>query len=335
MKSRRADATLFGFDFQRNAAIILMLDNIKDFYALRLEGNNEDVELTMQDGRRILAQAKAVVNSSSDFTHVRSNLKKALTSLSEGAQNSEVERLIFITNSPNPFKDNESRSIFWAPTRRQFSSLPPSAQKIIKDYLSKIKNPLDLDKFYIQFFQFETDDDSERYKVVQEKINEFIGDLNANVSPGLGKKLFQIWRESIFVNGSKHDVSIQIKKKDIVWPIMVLETDISRCDESFIDQFDPGVYDEVVHLYSKTIDSCCERIDFFTRVLFDYKQFHSDKKAGEKIIDFVECFWSDYQTEFSVEGIDSEICVALTKIIIYNIIRRRIVIDKIKREVSL
>lgn len=98
MGSRRADAVLFGFDFQRNAAIILMLDNIKNFQALRLEGNDEDIELTMQDGRRILAQAKAVVNSSSDFSHVRANLKKALTSLSDGAQDPNVERLIFITN---------------------------------------------------------------------------------------------------------------------------------------------------------------------------------------------------------------------------------------------
>ena len=28
--SRRADAVLFGFDFQINAAIVLMLENIKD-----------------------------------------------------------------------------------------------------------------------------------------------------------------------------------------------------------------------------------------------------------------------------------------------------------------
>ena len=29
-KNRRANATLFGFDFQRNAAIVLMLENIKE-----------------------------------------------------------------------------------------------------------------------------------------------------------------------------------------------------------------------------------------------------------------------------------------------------------------
>lgn len=50
MKSRRANAVLFGFDFQRNAAIVLMLENIKDLHTLRLEGNHEDIELTLDNG---------------------------------------------------------------------------------------------------------------------------------------------------------------------------------------------------------------------------------------------------------------------------------------------
>lgn len=86
MINRRANAVLFGFDFQINAAIILMLENIKDLQSVRLESKNEDIELTLANGQKILAQAKAVEKSSSDFSHVRENLKKALISLSEGAQ---------------------------------------------------------------------------------------------------------------------------------------------------------------------------------------------------------------------------------------------------------
>lgn len=44
-KSRRANAVIFGFDFQVNAAIVLMLENIEDLKSLRLEGNYEDIEL--------------------------------------------------------------------------------------------------------------------------------------------------------------------------------------------------------------------------------------------------------------------------------------------------
>lgn len=43
MKERRAHAVLFGFDFQVNAAIVLMLENIRELKSLRLEGNEEDI----------------------------------------------------------------------------------------------------------------------------------------------------------------------------------------------------------------------------------------------------------------------------------------------------
>ena len=59
MRSRKADAIVFGFDFQINAAIVLMLEHIKELYSLRLEGNDEDIELTLQDHTKIFAQAKA------------------------------------------------------------------------------------------------------------------------------------------------------------------------------------------------------------------------------------------------------------------------------------
>ncbi len=335
MRDRRAHSVLFGFDFQVNAAIVLMLENIKELSSLRLEGNEEDIELTLEGNRKILVQAKSVENASSDFSNVRANLKKALMTLSEGAQKVDAKQLIFITNSPNPFNDQYSRSIFWGPTRRPFSTLPSSAQEIVIGYLSTIAVPLDPQKFIVQVFPFETDDETERYKAVMQATNDFIGSLNANTSPGLGKKLLQVWHNNIFINGSKKDATIHLNKKNIIWPIIVLETDISRCEESFTEQFDAGVYDEVVHLYGKTIDSCCERVDFFARVLYDYNQFSCSKKPMDKCLEFVNCSWEDYKSEFAVPGIDNETLEALTKTVLYNVVRRRIIINKIKQGVNL
>lgn len=112
MANRTATSVLFGFDFQANATIVLMLENIKDMTSIRLEGA-EDIEINLNDGSCLLAQAKAVVNSSTDFSNVLSNLKKSITSLSEAEHKSgKVKELIYITNTPNPFKEKQLNPIF-------------------------------------------------------------------------------------------------------------------------------------------------------------------------------------------------------------------------------
>lgn len=332
--SRRADAVLFGFDFQVNAAIVLMLENIKNIKSLKLEGNNEDIELQLSENKFILAQAKAVVNSSSDFSNVRKNLKKSLKSLSEGNERISAEKLIFITNSPNPFNDDESRSVFWGPTHRAFDTLPPSAQQIVSEYLREIKKPLDTSKFSVQVVPFETDDDKERYKYILQEINEFIETLNINAT-GLGKRLMEIWHYDIFTNGSKKDADVVLSKKDIIWPIMVIVTDVAKYDDEFIENFDEALYDEIIHQYKELIDNHCERIEFFTRVLSDYNDFKCQKNVKAKIIDFIEHTWKEYIDEFSIDRIDPEVQEGLAKIILYTIVRRRISINSIKQGVNL
>ena len=334
MADRRASKVLFGFDFQINAAIVLMLENINDLEFLRLESDLEDIDLTLSNGQHILAQAKAVVNGSTDFQNVRRNLQKALTSLSEACQSADAKQLILITNSLNPFKDEASRQLIWGPTRRNFSTLPPSAQTIITEYLANIPNSLDTDKFTVQVLPFETDDDDERYKAVMQAIDNFIGGLRLNI-PGLGKRLLDTWHWEIFTNGTKSDSAIRLNKKSIIWPIMVIATDVENCDDDFLNQFDPAEYEEIVHHYKETIDNCCERIEFFTRVLYDFSTFDPSKKGVERILAFVEQTWANYQNEFAIPGIDAQTQEGLAKIVLYSIVRRRYTIEKIKRGVNL
>ena len=116
---------------------------------------------------------------------------------------------------------------------------------------------------------------------------------------------------------------------------MVHETNINRCDDDFLSQFEIGIYDEIVNQYNEIINYCCERIEFFTKILYDYIQFPSTKKPIEKCQDFIDHSWENYKSEFSSNNIDAQTLEGLTKIILYNVIRRRITIDKIKKEVNL
>lgn len=333
-KDRRADAVFFGFDFQVNAAIVLMLENIKELKSLRLESENEDIDIELYSGSHILAQAKAIVNSSMDFAHVRTNLKKALESLSEGSKKVQTEKLILITNSPNPLNEDASRSLFWGPAHRGFSTLPESSQKIITDYLSQIDQPLDTNQFVIQVVPFETDDDSEKYKAVMQSINDFIGELKLEI-PGIAKQLHRVWCGEVFKNGSKKDAKITLSKKNLIWPIIVIATDVDRIDHDFVERFDSVQYDEIVRRFRETIDSCCERVEFFTKILFDFNAYNNPGKPSEKTVNFVDECWCNYSAEFEGDGIDSDIVEALTKVVVYNVIRRRYDIDKIKKGVSL
>lgn len=334
MGDRRADAVFFGFDFQVNAAIVLMLENIKDLASLRLEGNYEDIDLELVDGKHILAQAKAVKNSSTDFQNVRKNLKNALTTLSEGGRLVDAETLILITNSPNPLREDASRSIFYGHAHRAFSTLPASSKKIITDYLREIEQPLNTDIFSIQVVPFETDDDTERYKVIMQVINDFVGDIRLDI-PGLGKQLHQVWCSDIFKNGSKKNSEILLSKNSIVWPIIVIATDIRRGDSDFFERFDTVEYDEIVRKYRSTIDSCCERVEFFTKILYDFNSYTGTGDLKKRSLNFTEEKWSEYSSEFDVDGIDSDILEGLTKVVLYSVIRRRFDIKHIKDGVCL
>ncbi len=170
MVDRTATSTLFGFDFQTNAAIVLMLENIKDMADIRMEGY-EDVEIGLNDGNSILAQAKSVVNGSTDFSNVLPNLKKAMESLSDAySKCPSTKQLIYISNSSNPLSVSSEKNIFTGlSSRRNYDSLPTKSKKKIDNILSSIKGPFDKSKLLIQTFYFETDDKRERNKYVVDK----------------------------------------------------------------------------------------------------------------------------------------------------------------------
>ena len=99
-----ATSTLFGFEFQANAAIVLMLEHIKEMDEIRLEGD-EDIDITLSDKSKILAQAKAVERPYDDFANVTTKLKEALTSLSSSYnENNNVRNVIYITTSLGTIK---------------------------------------------------------------------------------------------------------------------------------------------------------------------------------------------------------------------------------------
>ena len=84
-KSSQATASAFGWDFQSNAAIVLMLKNISMASSVKVEGEHEDIEIFLNDGQKIFAQAKSVERPYDDFSHVLEKLKAGLRTLNTAA----------------------------------------------------------------------------------------------------------------------------------------------------------------------------------------------------------------------------------------------------------
>ncbi len=335
--SRRADAVSFGLDFQVNAAIILMIENMKEMEYIRLESDEEDISIKLNSGKYILAQAKSHIHGSYDFQNVRKDLKKSLTTLSEGANKVVPEKLILVTNSANPLKD-DSKTAFIGGGKRDFSDLPPSSQELITNYLAEVSNPLDPSLLRVQVIPFETDEYDERYKMILSAIKDFIGPIRSS-NYELPVKLMDIWRRDLFVNGSKHDSSLVLSKKDVLWPILVIITDISNMDDDLQDKLDmdEGEYEEIVHRYRDFINSKCEKYSSFTKVLYDFNNFTPDKAIprSKKIHAFLEECWGIYKDDFRLPSLEPELQEYLVKIILYSILRRRVEVDRVKRAVNL
>ncbi|MDD3139113.1 MAG: hypothetical protein PHX08_09095 [Lachnospiraceae bacterium] len=57
MKSSDASAYAFGWDFQSNEAIMLMLKNIEKVSKVKVEGLSEGFKITLADGKILMSQA--------------------------------------------------------------------------------------------------------------------------------------------------------------------------------------------------------------------------------------------------------------------------------------
>lgn len=333
---RSASDSLFGFSFQVNAAIVLMLENIKELQSLRIEGKKEDIELSLNDGSFIFAQAKSVVQSSTDFRNVKKNLKKALITLSEASEKrNDIRELIYITNSPNPISDKASMNLFIGHTHRAFNELPKSSQKIIEDSLSAIKFPLNPQCLHINVLPFETNNLSERHKFIISVIDDFLGTLEMPID-GLKKRIHHIWANIVFQNGTKSNKEIVLEKKEIIWPLIVCVSESSRNDRGLpiLSEIDDALYDEVMVKYNDIIEYCSERYDFVTKVIAAYSEF-PQKNVSNGISLFVKENWHSFLDEFSEDSIPSEIKEYLVKVILYVILRKRFQIEAIKRGANL
>lgn len=327
MENRNASASAFGWDFQTNAAILLMLENIRDAEKVRVEGKDEDIEITLTDKTKIYSQAKAVAKPD-DYSHVIEKLTAALETLNQAASNGDGSLYTYVTNSPNPFNNQKSMSYFTSNTHLYFDELPDSAQNKITDILrNKGYEDIDTAKLDVRVIPFYGRDLKNRYKEIQAVVNSLLTELGMPTD-GIGTNILQIWQRDFFQNATQPDTAIMIDKKQMIWPLIVLVIDKVAASE-YKKEFDDDEIDEIERKYKLIINQQTMLYEFVTKVIADHR------KSGKSAKKFINDSWKKYIDR--LEGIETDDSTkeTLMRIILYRILIQRQCISEIKKGVNL
>ena len=333
--NRRADSTLFGFEFQGCAAIVLFLENLKDIKSFRLEGN-EDIDLMLDDNYLILAQAKSVRHPKEDFANVTSNLRKSLLSLSEASRNKKIRKLIYITNTIKPFGQKEST--FELPSWYDYADLTKSERMLVDRYLSDIEVPLDCNSFSITVFPFDTDNPKERYKFIRQQIQDFLISLSLQNSVK-SDDLLEVWKSMVLQSGTNHDISKSIAKKEMIWPLIAEAIKMRNIPDELSSDVDEYIYEIVSTQFKDFFIEIENDFEFVNKVLADYTKVFkmSHDKRGAQCLAFANNNWKKYIDDFKSEQLDKDANLKefLIKLTLYRITINRMLIRDIKAEVGI
>lgn len=327
MGERNASASALGWDFQANAAILLMLENIKDADRVRVEGEDEDIEITLNDKTKIYSQAKSVAKPD-DYSNVIEKLSAALETLNLDAKNGDGSLFTYTTNSPNPFNNQKTMSYFNGRTHLYFDELPDKAQEKINELMKKEGfDSLDTGKMDIRVIPFHGRDPQNKYKWIQESINELLVELEMPTE-GIGTRILEIWQRDFFQNATQPDTSITISKSKMMWPLIVLIIDKAAAND-YKKDFDDDEISEIERKYRSIINHNTMLYEFVTKIVTD----HRKSKLSAK--EFVNMNWKNYM--YVIESVSAEESTkqTLMKIILYKILIQKQYISDIKKGVNL
>ena len=330
-KSSNASSSYFGVDFQRNAAIVLLLKNIEKVSKIKVEGQKEDIEITLNNEKIIYSQVKSV-EKQEDTSHVIQKLEDALKTLNEASKEPNVDSLIYVTNSPNPFNSIKTMYNFSGSyTLLKYNNLNSICREKIDNICKKNDYFLDKNQLSVCVIQFPYELDN-RYKVVKDVINEFLYKLDIS-DKGYGNILLEIWQNDFFKNITIKRICIT--KKQVIWPIIVLLCKINRNDAKLIN-LDDGEFSEIKKNYESVIYNNSERFTFITKVVSLYQNYKDTKKSED--IDnnvFIESHWQHFKEEIDLKLATPDIIKKVLCLTLSNVINNRYDINRIKKAVNL
>jgi hypothetical protein len=332
MSSTNASPSAFGWDFQVNAGIVLLLMNIGEAESVKIEGTTEDVEITFANGQKVFAQAKSIFDPD-DTSHAIDKLEGALKTLNNASTSPEAERLVYVTNSPNPFIDVKTMTAFTGSCAYlPYANLPQVCKDRIDTICTRQRHTLPRNNLAVLVFDFRGDGEN-RYRIVKEKVNELLAQLSLS-DRGWGKQTLNIWHSEFGHNASQHDLQKCVTKKQMIWPLIVWLCEVGADDVRFND-CDESESNELLTRYKVVICDSAERFEFVTKVMTAYSGFEPGLQSKTRTDRFVSERWEDFKSEFALPNAEDSILGKIVKIAVHNVIKSRRHIDSVKKAVNL
>ena len=339
--SRNASPAAFGCEFQVNAAIMLILRNIRDMTSVVIEGEHEDIEVALGSNRTLYCQAKAHFNANCPGDGSTTRLNEAMITLAEAVAQCDCSQVIFATNDPMPFGKRISANNFGRDSFFEYHELEQNQQDYIEEVAQKVGFPTSsLNRCAFFVFHFFGSDESTRYEKVNDAIRNFLGNLGTRdallIPP---EQLRGIWYEMLDFNSSvkPEEETKTVTKKKFIWPLVFELVDLPSTKIP-IEEIDEDDWEEAQSRYKIVVNAQSERFDVFTRIATDYAEYCKTNRLSscEAKKRFFEKYWQKYVDLLGagsipeIEGKMSYTCLVMAKVI-----KKRETITEVKNAVNL
>lgn len=328
-KTTEATSSIFGWQFQISASIYLMIKYFGRFKQLKVESVEEDIEIELDNGKKIYAQAKSKQRPLDNNNDHSTKLNKALKTLSS-KNKSDAEKLYYVNNlEPNPL--NSGTNEFDEVTTLDYSELSENSKQKINAQLNSLGiNDFEKDKFTILRIPYYGNDKEQKQKYIDRKIAQFL--ISMDYSESYSKSLMDIWQNEFLHNATIPNNEIYIKKDDIIWTLVVVklknENNLLEYKKDF--GVDEEEFFQAVEKYEEFIKYKEGHFSIVNEITYIYDEYIR-KNSDKLIFDFINENIEDiYNIIFDKNTEDADIIeITCAKIITRLILLRKSMFKKI------
>lgn len=319
---RQANAMMYGVEFQIYAGIYLMLKAFDSFSELKIEGEDEDIEIIKDDDSTQYAQAKSSFNPYDTTNKLASKkIRSAIESFADITNLTDKDEYIYITNiNGNPF--GIQHEMFSGSYYYRFEELPPKPKnKLVEIATDKGIDPA---KIIVVGFPFYGNDHDTRLKTVKEQLDGIIAKINPILTP-YANELLSLWSSQFLSNGTikRGNITKDNIATDLVY-FVLKGNDIS---DKTADNLDIKIEDliEANDLYTGLINRKSLSFNEYNSLITMYYTYQK-RNENPGLFDFITKNHQRIAKLFNLDAnaaLTSTLKTVCAKLIAYKILSRR------------